>query len=156
MLWLYVGWRVLRRVWLVMLAIAIAAVVLIAHPQRQLRQAVGGRGAVAHNLDGSSEASNGDLTDTCDLRTDDMTTRRGLSGAEALMPRIRASPSAAGCPRDRSPVPPQAYRTGRRLPGVLADRTMPPCSIARGTWGGAPSTRVHGRISPSGPIRWRS
>jgi hypothetical protein len=44
MLWLYVGWRVLRRVWLVLLAGAVALVVLAAHPQTELRQAVHGRG----------------------------------------------------------------------------------------------------------------
>lgn len=52
MLWLYVGWRMLRRVWLVILGVAIIGVVLIAHPQTELRQAIDGRGAIAHNLSG--------------------------------------------------------------------------------------------------------
>ncbi len=51
MLLLYVGWRLLRRVWLVMLGLTIAGVVLIAHPQKQLRQAIDGRGAIGHRLD---------------------------------------------------------------------------------------------------------
>jgi hypothetical protein len=50
MLWLYVGWRVLRRVWLVLLAGAFALVVLAAHPQTDLRQAVHGRGALRHQI----------------------------------------------------------------------------------------------------------
>jgi hypothetical protein len=49
MLWLYVGWRVLRRVWLVLLAGTVALVVLAAHPQT-VRQAVHGRGALGHQI----------------------------------------------------------------------------------------------------------
>ena len=52
MLWLYVGWRVLRRVWLVMLGVAIAGVLLVAHPQNELRQAIDGRGAIGQRLHG--------------------------------------------------------------------------------------------------------
>jgi len=46
MFWLYVGWRVLRRVRVVLLAAVLAGVVLIGHPQTQLRQALDGRGVV--------------------------------------------------------------------------------------------------------------
>jgi hypothetical protein len=51
MLWLYVGWRVLRRVWLVVLAGAVAVVVLAAHPRTELRQAVHGRGPLGHHIE---------------------------------------------------------------------------------------------------------
>ena len=51
MLWLYVGWRVLRRVWLVLLAGAVALVVLAAHPQTGLRQAVHGHGSLGHQME---------------------------------------------------------------------------------------------------------
>jgi hypothetical protein len=50
MLWLYVGWRVLRRVWLGLLAGAFALVVLAAHSQTELRQAVHGRGTLGHQI----------------------------------------------------------------------------------------------------------
>jgi len=50
MLWLYVGWRVLRRVWLVLLAGTVALVVLAAHPQAELRQAEHGRGSLGHQV----------------------------------------------------------------------------------------------------------
>jgi hypothetical protein len=50
MLWLYVGWRMLRRVWLVLLAGAVALVVLAVHPQTDLRQAMHGRGALGHQI----------------------------------------------------------------------------------------------------------
>jgi hypothetical protein len=50
MLWLYVGWRMLRRAWLALLAAAVAAVVLAAHPQTDLRQAVHGRGPIGHQV----------------------------------------------------------------------------------------------------------
>jgi hypothetical protein len=38
MIWLYVGWRVLRRVRMSVLAGVVIGVVLIAHPQRQLER----------------------------------------------------------------------------------------------------------------------
>jgi hypothetical protein len=84
MLWLYVGWRVLRRVWLVLLAGAVALVVLAAHPQTELRQAVHGRGALGHQME--------------QLRRD---LQRGLE--RHLRP-----------PDDRSDHPPRVKRSGSR------------------------------------------
>jgi hypothetical protein len=50
MLWLYVGWRVLRRVRVVLLAAVLAAGVLIAHPRTRLQQALDGRGALGGGI----------------------------------------------------------------------------------------------------------
>jgi hypothetical protein len=84
MLWLYVGWRVLRRVWLVLLAGAVAMVVLVAHSQTELRQTLYGRGLMGHQVER--------------LRRD---LQRGLE--RHLRP-----------PDDRSDHPPRVERSGSR------------------------------------------
>jgi hypothetical protein len=50
MIWLYVGRRVLRRAWVVLLAAVLAGGVLIAHPQTRLQQALDSRGAFGGGL----------------------------------------------------------------------------------------------------------
>jgi hypothetical protein len=50
MFWAYVGWRMLRRVRVVLLVRVLAGVVLIGHPQAQLRQALDGRGVIGARI----------------------------------------------------------------------------------------------------------
>ena len=50
MLALYVGWRLLRRVWLLLLAGAIAAVITIGHRHTDVRQALTGHGSVGRTF----------------------------------------------------------------------------------------------------------